>query len=47
MLPAVILSARLGARVCERINAVLFRRIVLVLLSVSGSVLVVSELLRH
>ena len=47
MLPAVILAARLGAKTCERINEALFRRIVLLLLLISGTVLLASALLGH
>lgn len=42
MLPAIMLPAWLGARLYQRINADLFKRIVLSLLLISGIVLLVS-----
>jgi uncharacterized membrane protein YfcA len=47
MLPAIVVPAWLGARVYKRIDARLFRRMVLVLLLLSGAVLLASTVLSR
>jgi hypothetical protein len=47
MLPAIVVPTFLGARLYKRINAVVFRRLVLLLLLFSGVVLLVSTLSRR
>ncbi|WP_428561614.1 MAG: sulfite exporter TauE/SafE family protein [Solidesulfovibrio sp. DCME] len=46
MLPAVAVAAWLGARACHRVSADLFRRLVLVLLVLSGAALL-ADVLGH
>jgi hypothetical protein len=46
MLPALIIPAWIGARVYRHINEYLFRRLVLLLLVISGAVLLISTALR-
>jgi hypothetical protein len=46
MLPVIVVPAWMGARLYRHINEQLFRRLVLVLLVISGAVMLVSTALR-